>query len=100
MRRHRVAKAPGRTECQAEEFELVGGCAGAVGQQVQAALAHVRVGFVRHQFQPVIQRADRTQQVVAQARTQKAGKFDAVDGVGHVRVCTADFVETKDGLTG
>ena len=83
MRRHRITETARRTKGQAEEFQLVRRCPRAVPQQIQAALAHRRIGFVRHQFQPVVERADRAQQVVAQARTEKAGKFDAVGRVGH-----------------
>jgi len=83
MRRHGIAKAARRTECQAEEFQLVRRGFGTVSQQVQATLAHFRIRLIRHQFKPVVERADRTQQIMAQARAEQAGKIDAVDRIGH-----------------
>ena len=70
-----VAKAARSAKGQTEELELVGRGPGAVGQQLDAARAHFRVGLVRQQLQPVVHRADRAQQIVAQARAQQAGEF-------------------------
>ena len=56
-----------RTERQAEEFELVGRRPSAVGEQLEALLAHFRIGLVGEQFDPVVERTDRRHQVVTQA---------------------------------
>ena len=77
-----VAEAAARAEGQAEEFQLVGARLGALGQQLEAALAHLRVLLVGQQLDAVVERSDRRQQVVAQARAKQAGEVDGV----HARV--------------
>ena len=73
-----VAEAAAGAKRQAEEFQLVGAGPGAFGEQLQAVLAHLRILLVGEQFDAVVERPDRRHQVVAQARTQQAGKFDGV----------------------
>ena len=53
-----VAETARRTECQAEEFELVGRCARAFLEQFEALLAHLGVLFVGHQLDAIIERPD------------------------------------------
>ena len=65
-----VAEAAARAERQAEEFQLVGAGPRAFGEQFEAALAHVRVLLVGEQFDAVVERPDRRQQVMAQAAAQ------------------------------
>ncbi len=74
--------APG-TERQAKEFELVGAGPRAFREQLQAALAHLRILLVGEQLDAVVQRADRRQQVVAQTRTEKAGELDGIHAALH-----------------
>ena len=78
MRVDFVAEPAARAKRQAEEFELVGARPRALGQQLQAALAHLRILLVGQQFDAVVERPDRRQQVMAQARTQQAGEVDGV----------------------
>ena len=80
MRVDLVAKAAGRAERQAEELQLVGRRPRAVGEQLQAVLAHLRVLLVGEQFDAVVERADRRHEVVAQPRTKQTGKIDGVHG--------------------
>ena len=75
-----VAEAARRAEREAEEFELVGGGPGAVGEQLEALLPHVRIVFVGEQLDAVVERPDRRHQIVAQARAQQAGEIDRVHG--------------------
>ena len=49
---------------------------GALAEQFEAARAHFRVMLVGKQFEPVVERADRAEQIVAQPRAQQAGEID------------------------
>src|SRR3546814_5868392 len=55
---------------------LVGADPRALFEQFDAARAHARVLLISQQFQPVRKRAYGREHVMAQARTQKAGKFE------------------------
>ena len=44
----------------------------------EAALAHLRILLIGHEFKTVVERSDRRQQVVAEARAEQAGKVDGV----------------------
>ena len=77
-----VAKSARRTERQPEEFQLACRRPGAFVEQLQAPLAHLRVLLVGHQFEAVVQRANRRKQVVAQTGTEQAGEVDGVHGPG------------------
>ena len=70
-----VGEAARGAERQPEEFELVGRGPRALGEQVEAARAHLRIVLVGEQFDAVVERADGRQQVVAQARAEQAGEF-------------------------
>ena len=74
-----LAEAARRAEGQAEELQLARRGARAFVQKVEAARAHVGIMFVGEQLEPVVERADRAQQVVAQARTEQAGKINGAD---------------------
>ena len=78
VRVDRFAEAARGAEREAEEFQLVGGGAGAFGEQLEAFLAHVGVVLVGEQLDAVIERADRRHQIVAQARAKQAGEIDRV----------------------
>ena len=70
-----VGEAARRAERQAEEFELVGRGPRAFGEQFEAALAHFGIMLVGEQFDPVVERPDGGEQVVAQARAEQTGEF-------------------------
>ena len=73
-----VTEAAAGTERQAEEFQLVCGRTRALAQQFETPLAHLRVLFVGEQFDPIVERPHRRQQVMAKARTKEAGEFDRI----------------------
>ena len=79
----RVAEPATGAERQPEEFQLVGAGPRAVGEQFHAPLAHRRVLLVGQQFEPVVERAHRRHQIVAQAAAHQAGKVDRVHRRGH-----------------
>ena len=62
-----VGKAAARAESEPEELELVRGRPGAVRQQFEALLLHVRVGFVSEQLDAVVESPDGRHEVMAQA---------------------------------
>ena len=78
MRVDGLAEPPGGPEREPEELELVGRCAGAVREQLEAFVPHVGIGFVGQQLDAVVERPDRAHQVMAQARAKQAGKVDGV----------------------
>jgi uncharacterized protein YdcH (DUF465 family) len=49
-------------------------------KQLKAALAHFRVFFLQDQFDAVVKRTHRAQHVMAQPRTQQAGKIERIGG--------------------
>ena len=65
---------------------------GLSGQKLHATFAHGRVGFVREQLQPVVQRAHRRQQVVAQPGTQQACEIDRADAHSTIPSQRSPFV--------
>src|SRR5262249_18890245 len=69
-------------ERQAEELQLVGGGPRAFVEQFEAARAHLGIMLVGEQFEPVVERAHRAQQVVAQPRTEQARENGRTDGQG------------------
>ena len=54
-------------------------------EQLETFFAHFGVAFVGHQLDAVVERPDRRHQVVAQARTQQAGKVGRIHWAGHGR---------------
>ena len=72
------AKAARCSERQAKEFQLVGRCAGAVLEQLEALLAHLRVLLVREQLNTVVERADRRHQIVAKPGAKQTGEIDRI----------------------
>ena len=76
-----VGEAAGGAEGQAEEFELVGAGAGALAEQIHAAGAHLGIVLVGEQFDAVVEGSDRRQQVVAEARAEKAEQIRAISCV-------------------
>src|SRR6185437_1991110 len=75
-----VAESAAGPEREAEEFELVRGRPGAVAEQLEAFVAHVRVGLVGEQLNSIVERADRRHQVMTEARAKQAGEVEAVHG--------------------
>ena len=78
MRVDRLAEPAGCPERQPEEFQLVGRGPSAVGEQLQALFAHVGIGLVGQQLDPVVERADGRHQIVAEPRAKQAGEIDGV----------------------
>ena len=62
-----VAETARRAERETKEFELVGARPRAFGEQFEAALAHFGVLLVGEQFDAIVERPDRRQQIMAQA---------------------------------
>ena len=77
-----IAEAATRAECEAEEFELVGGRAGGIREQLHTLGAHAGIVLVRQQLQPVVERADRAQEIVTQTRAEQAGELDGFGAHG------------------
>ncbi|PAV92985.1 hypothetical protein WR25_23884 [Diploscapter pachys] len=93
------AEAAGGTKGEAEEFELVGGYACALAEQLKDADAHLGIILVAEQLQPVVERADRRQQVMAQARAEQARKIDRADGHGGMlRPLPSSFRRTPESM--
>ena len=73
-----LAEPAGGAERQPKELQLVGRGPRAVGEQLEALLAHFRIRLIGEQFDPVVERPDRRQEVVAKPRAQQTGKIDRV----------------------
>ena len=78
MRVDFLAETARCAEREAEELQLVGRRPCTVGEQLEALLAHVRIGLVGEQLDAVVERADRRHEVVAEPRAKQAGKIDRV----------------------
>ena len=72
-------KAACRAKSQPEELQLISADSGRLFQQLHAALAHFRILLLGEEFEAVGHGPDRAQKVVAQPRTEQAGKFDGID---------------------
>src|SRR5690606_14775557 len=70
-----VAEAAGGAEGEAEELELVRARPRALGKQLEAAGAHLRVVLVGEQLDAIVERAHRRQQVMAKTRAEQRSEF-------------------------
>src|SRR4051794_38959145 len=73
-----LAETASGAERQAKELELVSRSAGAVGEQLQALIAHIRVLFVGQQLDAIVERPDGRHQIVAEPRTKQTGEIDRI----------------------
>ena len=73
-----VTKTASSTEGEPEIFQLVRRYPGAVGQQIHAAIAHDRIAFVFEQFETIVDRSDRAEQIMANFRTQQSGQINFI----------------------
>ena len=67
-------------EREAKKFQLVSARPRAFGEQFEAALAHLGVLLVGEQFDAIVERPHRREEVMAQAATQQARKIDGIHG--------------------
>jgi hypothetical protein len=78
MRVDFFAEAARSTESETKELELARRSPSAVSKQLEALLAHVRIGLVGEQLDAVVERAHGRHEIMAEPRTQEAGQIDGI----------------------
>ena len=91
------ARRSRRAERQAAELQAGRGGLGALANQIEGEIAVLRLGIVVEHLKPIDDGADRTDEIVANPRTQQRGEFQGIGGgTGRRSARHRLFLEIRD----